>query len=62
MSATEYAKRAQQCVDLANTMSPAHRAIVLNIAEAWLKLAADAVMHERMDAEEAKPAPLDKWH
>ena len=41
--AAEYRKRAEECVEIAQTVrSPAQRTMLLHIAETWLRLADDA--------------------
>jgi hypothetical protein len=42
MSVTEYLQRARECAALADKMNPKDKAALLEIAEAWLKLASDA--------------------
>jgi hypothetical protein len=42
MSVTEYLQRARECAALADRMNPKDKAALLEIAEAWLKLASDA--------------------
>ena len=39
---TDYRKRAEECVELAQTVrTPEQRTMLLHIAETWLRLAAD---------------------
>jgi hypothetical protein len=41
--ATDYRKRAQECVEIAQTArTPSQRTMLLHIAETWLRLAKDA--------------------
>lgn len=41
--ATDYRKRAEECVEIAQTArTPAQRTMLLHIAETWLNLARDA--------------------
>ena len=41
--ATDYRKRAQECVEIAQTArTPSQRTMLLHIAETWLRLANDA--------------------
>jgi len=42
MSVTEYLERARECAALADKMSPKDKKALLEIADAWLKLATDA--------------------
>ena len=42
MSVTEYLNRARECAALADKMNSKDKAALLEIAEAWLKLASDA--------------------
>jgi hypothetical protein len=42
LSPAEFRKLAAQCVDLADSVSPEQRAILLNMAEIWLRLASKA--------------------
>jgi hypothetical protein len=51
MSAADYIKHANECMDLAHTLSQTERAVLLDIADAWLRLARIAA------ADEAKMAP-----
>jgi hypothetical protein len=53
-SATEYRKRAQECVELAQHLRASERPKMLKIAEAWLKLADEAA--EREATMETPPA------
>jgi hypothetical protein len=46
MSVTEYLERARECAALADKMNPADKAALLEIAEAWLKLADAAAKAE----------------
>lgn len=44
--ATDYRKRAEECVEIAQTVrTPAQRTMLLHIAETWLNLARDAEGH-----------------
>jgi hypothetical protein len=52
MSVTEYLNRARECAALADRMSAKDKAALLEIAEAWLKLASDAA-----DKAKAQAAP-----
>jgi hypothetical protein len=42
MSVTEYLQRARECAALADRVNPKDKAALLEIAEAWLKLASEA--------------------
>ena len=43
MTMTDYRKRAEECVEIAQTArTPAQRTMLLHIAETWLNLARDA--------------------
>ena len=42
LSPEEFRKLAAQCVDLAGSVSPEKGAILLNMAEVWLRLASKA--------------------
>lgn len=47
----EYRKRAEECVQLAQTArTPQQRTMLLHIAETWLRLAEDAVSVKGMEA------------
>src|SRR5436853_7122099 len=46
MTASEYQKRAQECLDLAQTVPPRIRTTLLEIAKAWMLLADDALDRE----------------
>jgi hypothetical protein len=49
---TDYRKRAEECVELAQSVrTPEQRTMLLHIAETWLRLADDA---GRRQADEAK--------
>jgi hypothetical protein len=48
VTVTEYQQRVQECLDLAATMPMRARLAILKIAEAWLKLAEDALTCEEM--------------
>ena len=52
--ATDYRKRAEECVEIAQTArTPAQRTMLLHIAETWLNLARDAESN-------ASPAAADR--
>jgi hypothetical protein len=43
MTMTDYRKRAEECLEIAQTArSPAQRTMLLHIAETWMNLARDA--------------------
>ena len=43
MTMTDYRKRAEECIEIAQTArSPAQRTMLLHIAETWMNLARDA--------------------
>ena len=43
MTMTDYRKRAEECVEIAQTArTPAQRTMLLHIAETWMNLASDA--------------------
>jgi len=43
MTMTDYRKRAQECIEIAQTArTPAQRTMLLHIAETWMNLARDA--------------------
>ena len=43
MAMTDYRKRAEECVEIAQTArTPAQRTMLLHIAETWMNLAKDA--------------------
>ena len=46
MTASEYQRRAQECLDLSQTVAPKVRGTLLEIAKAWLVLADDALTRE----------------
>jgi len=46
MTAADYQKRAQECLDLAAHFPPAIRGTLLDIAKAWLMLADGALTRE----------------
>jgi hypothetical protein len=46
MTASQYQKRVQECLDLMETMPRRLRPALLKIAEAWLQLANDALSRE----------------
>ena len=49
--ATDYRKRAEECVEIAQTArTPAQRTMLLHIAETWLNLARDAEGHSLRQA------------
>jgi hypothetical protein len=56
--ATDYRKRAEECVQLAQTVrSPQQRTMLLHIAETWLRLAQDVsfdVLHEPREPREPR--------
>ena len=59
MTASEYQNRAQECLDLAQTVPPKIRATLLDIAKAWLLLADDAMTREEpLDAEQNSPSTV----
>ena len=44
MTMTDYRKRAEECIEIAQTArTPAQRTMLLHIAETWLRLAEDAL-------------------
>jgi len=46
--ASDYRKRAEECIELAQTArTPAQRTMLLHIAETWLRLAGDADDNEQ---------------
>ena len=59
MTASEYQKRAQECLDLSPTVAPKMRATLLEIAKAWLLLADDALDREEpLDVGQNAPSTL----
>jgi hypothetical protein len=57
MIASEYQQRAQECVDLAQTVAPNLRITLLEIARDWLLLADDALTREEpLDAGQNSPS------
>ena len=51
MTMTDYRKRAQECVEIAQTArTPAQRTMLLHIAETWLNLARDAEANSQSNA------------
>ena len=58
MGVTEYLQRAQECAALAEKMNPKDKTALLEIAEAWLKLASDAA--EKANAPAERPASAKK--
>ena len=54
--ATDYRKRAQECLEIAQTArTPAQRTMLLHIAETWLNLARDAEGHPLRETEGGNP-------
>jgi hypothetical protein len=53
MSVTDYLQRARECAALADKMNAKDKAALLEIAEAWLKLASDAADKANAAAERA---------
>ena len=50
--ATEYRKRAEECVEIAQTArTSAQRTMLLHIAETWLRLATDAEKNSSQDSD-----------
>jgi hypothetical protein len=48
MTMTDYRKRAEECIEIAQTArTPAQRTMLLHIAETWMNLACDAEGHSR---------------
>jgi hypothetical protein len=46
MTMTDYRKRAEECIEIAQTArTPAQRTMLLHIAETWMNLARDAEGH-----------------
>jgi hypothetical protein len=46
--ATDYRKRASECVEIAQTVrTPAQRTMLLHIAETWMNLARDSESHSQ---------------
>jgi hypothetical protein len=59
MTASDYQKRAQECLDLAQTVAPKIRATLLDIAKAWLLLADDALDREEpLDVDQNAPSTV----
>jgi hypothetical protein len=59
MTASEYQKRAQECLDLAQTVPPRIRTTLLEIAKAWLLLADDALDREEpLDVDQNAPSTI----
>jgi hypothetical protein len=51
MQMTDYRKRAEECVEIAQTArTPAQRTMLLHIAETWLNLARDSEVHSLTQA------------
>ena len=55
MSVTEYLERARQCADLADRMSGEDKKKLLEIADAWIKMAT-------VEAAKAASRPADQLH
>ena len=55
VSVTEYLERARDCVDLADRMNGEDKKKLLEIAEAWIKMAT-------VEAAEAAAKPTDQLH
>ena len=53
MSVTDYLERARECAAMAETMGPEEKKKLLDVAEAWLKLADDAA--KQAAKQNAKP-------
>ena len=48
MTMTDYRKRAEECIAIAQTArTPAQRTMLLHIAETWLRLADDALTRQQ---------------
>jgi hypothetical protein len=57
VTASEYQKRAQECLDLSQSVAPKVRATLLQIAKAWLLLADDALTREEpLDVDQNAPS------
>jgi hypothetical protein len=57
MTAAEYEKRAQECLDMAAQFPPIIRIALLEVSKAWLELAEGALIRERrLDAKQHRPA------
>ncbi len=58
MPGTEYRRRAEECVRLAQTAKPRHRAVLLEIASKWLELSdRDAATQALLDEVETTKRP-----
>ena len=57
MTMTDYRKRAEECVEIAQTArTPAQRTMLLHIAETWMNLARDAEDNPAPTAEQKSRA------
>lgn len=57
-NASDYRKRAQECVELAQMVrTPEQRIMLLHIAETWLRLASDATDKFTLRVVAAAPEP-----
>jgi hypothetical protein len=58
MTMTDYRKRAEECIEIAQTArTPAQRTMLLHIAETWMNLARDAEGHSLSSAASESRAP-----
>ena len=56
MTMTDYRKRAEECIEIAQTArTPAQRTMLLHIAETWMNLARDAEGHSTSAATAGSP-------
>ena len=56
MTMTDYRKRAEECIEIAQTArTPAQRTMLLHIAETWMNLARDAEGHSTSAATAESP-------
>ena len=52
MTMTDYRKRAEECIEIAQTVrTPSQRTMLLHIAETWMNLARDAEGNSSSSAE-----------
>ena len=60
MAMTDYRKRAEECLEIAQTArTPAQRTMLLHIAETWMNLARDAEGRSSTRASEEPSASLN---
>ena len=55
MTMTDYRKRAEECIEIAQTArTPAQRTMLLHIAETWMNLARDVDVNSSTAARESR--------